>query len=77
MIEELNSEKLMVLFTKNTFNRLKASKVRFIKISGYFPKPCSSYRGMKAELNLSNYATKSKLIMRQVLIHHHLLKRLF
>ena len=53
---------------------LKQAKVRYPKTSRHFLKTYSSHRGMKVELNLSNYSTKSELKKRQVLIHHHLKK---
>ena len=52
-------------------------KISFNKMS-YFPEPYTlSKNKIKAELNLSNYATKLDLKMQQVvLIHRDLLKRL-
>ena len=52
-------------------------KISFNKMS-YFPEPHTlSKNKIKAELNLSNYATKLDLKMQQVvLIHRDLLKRL-
>ena len=46
------------------------------KMTEYFPKPKSLVANVKVELNLSNYATKADLEIKQVLIHQILLKRL-
>ena len=46
-------------------------------MSEYFPEPKSAGRGVKVEVDLSNYTTKVHLKkMQQMLIHQNLLKRL-
>ena len=45
-------------------------------MSAYFPKPKPLRENVKAELDLSNYATKAHLKKQPVLQHQSLLKRL-
>ena len=45
-------------------------------MSEYFPEPKSSRGRVKVELDLSNYATKTDLKNKQMLIHQNLIKML-
>ena len=51
-------------------------KKDIMQMSEYFLTPISFGRRVKIELDLSNYATKAGLKMKQMLIHQNLLKRL-
>ena len=42
----------------------------------YFPEAHTNENELEVELDLSNYATKSDLKIRQALIHHNLLKNM-
>lgn len=58
------------------FKKLNKNKTVMQKMSKYFPKSWTSYKDIKVEFDVFNYAKKSGVKKQQLFINHNLQKNL-